>query len=276
MTPVAAIQMASGTQPQANLADARRRMAEAAEQGARVLVLPENFAFMGMQETDVLDIAEAPDGQGPLQRFLAEQARALGVWIVGGTLPLRAPDGRRVRSACLVYDEQGEVVARYDKIHLFDVHLPDNNEAYTESRVYQPGDEVVTVDTPAGRLGLAICYDLRFPELFRALLDQGAEWIALPSAFTAQTGQAHWEVLLRARAVENQLYVVAAAQGGFHVNGRETWGHSAVIDPWGRVLGELGRNPGVLLGEIDGREVERMRTVFPTVSHRRLGCAIPE
>ncbi|WP_028491819.1 carbon-nitrogen hydrolase family protein [Thioalkalivibrio sp. ALE19] len=276
MTPVAAIQMASGTQPQANLADARRRMAEAAEQGARVLVLPENFAFMGMQETDVLDIAEAPDGQGPLQRFLAEQARALGVWIVGGTVPLQAPDGERVRSACLVYDDRGELAARYDKIHLFDVHLPDNNEAYTESRVYQPGDEVVTVDTPAGRLGLAICYDLRFPELFRALLDQGAEWLALPSAFTAQTGQAHWEVLLRARAVENQMYVVAAAQGGFHVNGRETWGHSAVIDPWGRVLGELGRNPGVLLGEIDGREVERMRTVFPTVSHRRLGCAIPE
>ncbi|ADC72478.1 Nitrilase/cyanide hydratase and apolipoprotein N-acyltransferase [Thioalkalivibrio sp. K90mix] len=272
MTQVAAIQMASGPQPQANLLEAKRLLQEAADKGARLAVLPENFAFMGMQETDVLGIAEAADGAGPLQAFLSEQARRLGLWIVGGTVPLQTVDGQRVRSACLVFDDQGQQVARYDKIHLFDVQLPDSSEAYTESKVFERGDKVVVVDTPVGRMGLAICYDLRFPELFRALLDQGADWVALPAAFTAQTGQAHWDVLLRARAIENQYYMLSSAQGGFHVNGRETYGHSALVDPWGRVVDQLQRNPGVLLADLDHAQVERIRTVFPTIEHRRLAC----
>ncbi|WP_038082739.1 carbon-nitrogen hydrolase family protein [Thioalkalivibrio sp. ALgr1] len=272
MTQVAAIQMASGPQPQANLLEAKRLLQEAADKGARLAVLPENFAFMGMQESDILGIAEVADGAGPLQAFLAEQARRLGLWIVGGTVPLQTEDGGRVRSACLVFDDQGQQVARYDKIHLFDVQLPDSSEAYTESKVFERGDKVVVVDTPVGRMGLAICYDLRFPELFRALLDQGADWVALPAAFTAQTGQAHWDVLLRARAIENQYYMLSSAQGGFHVNGRETYGHSALIDPWGRVVDQLQRNPGVLLADLDHAQVERIRTVFPTIEHRRLVC----
>ncbi|WP_019625513.1 carbon-nitrogen hydrolase family protein [Thioalkalivibrio sp. ALJT] len=272
MNQVAAIQMASGPQPQANLLEAKRLLQEAADKGACLAVLPENFAFMGMQETDVLGIAEKPDGAGPLQAFLAEQARRLGLWIVGGTVPLQTADGQRARSACLVFDDHGQQVARYDKIHLFDVRLPDSTEAYTESRVFERGDAVVVVDTPVGRMGLAICYDLRFPELFRALLDRGAEWMVLPAAFTAQTGQAHWDVLLRARAIENQCYILAAAQGGFHVNGRETYGHSSLVDPWGRVVSQLQRNPGVLLATLDHAQVARIRSSFPAVDHRRLPC----
>ncbi len=276
MTQVAAIQMASGPQPRANLLEAGRLLREAAARGAQVAVLPENFAFMGMQETDTLEIAETAGGDGPMQAFLAQQARELGIWIVGGTIPLRTSMGERVRSACLVFDDQGTRVGRYDKIHLFDVRLPENGEAYTESRVFEPGDTVVAIDTPAGRMGLAICYDLRFPELFRALLDHGAEWVALPAAFTARTGQAHWEPLLRARAIENQCYLLAAAQGGFHVNGRETHGHSTLIDPWGRVLAELGRSPGVLVDALDREQVYRIRRSFPAVDHRRLpGPAAP-
>ncbi|WP_018140637.1 MULTISPECIES: carbon-nitrogen hydrolase family protein [unclassified Thioalkalivibrio] len=272
MNQVAAIQMASGPQPQANLLEAKRLLQEAADKGARLAVLPENFAFMGMQETDILGIAEVADGAGPLQAFLSEQARRLGLWIVGGTIPLQTEGGERVRSACLVFDDQGQQVARYDKIHLFDVRLPDSTEAYTESKVFERGDQVVVVDTPVGRMGLAICYDLRFPELFRALLDQDAEWVALPAAFTAQTGQAHWDVLLRARAIENQCFMLSAAQGGFHVNGRETYGHSALVDPWGRVVGQLQRNPGVLLAKLDHAQVKRIRNSFPAVEHRRLPC----
>ncbi|MGM0552827.1 MAG: carbon-nitrogen hydrolase family protein [Pseudomonadota bacterium] len=272
MTQVAALQMASGPQPSANLLEAGRLLREAAGRGARVAVLPENFAFMGMQETDILEVAENAGGDGPMQAFLAQQARELGIWIVGGTVPLRTPARDRVRSACLVFDDRGEPVARYDKIHLFDVRLPESGEAYTESQVFEPGDAVVAIDTPAGRLGLAVCYDLRFPELFRALLDHGVEWVALPAAFTARTGQAHWEPLLRARAIENQCYVLAAAQGGFHANGRETYGHSALIDPWGRVVAELGRSPGVLAGDLDREQLYRIRRSFPAVDHRRLAA----
>lgn len=272
MNQVAAIQMASGPQPQANLLEARRLLQAASDQGAQLAVLPENFAFMGMQETDILGIAEVADGAGPLQAFLGEQARRLGIWIVGGTIPLQTEHGERVRSACLVFDDQGRQVARYDKIHLFDVRLPDTTEAYTESRVFERGEQGVVVETPVGRMGLAVCYDLRFPELFRLLLDRGAEWVALPAAFTAQTGQAHWDVLLRARAIENQFYMLSAAQGGFHVNGRETYGHSALVEPWGRIVRQLQRNPGVLLAELDHTQVERIRNAFPAVAHRHLPC----
>ncbi|AHE97375.1 carbon-nitrogen hydrolase family protein [Thioalkalivibrio paradoxus] len=273
MTNIAAIQMASGPQPQANLLEAKRLLREAAEKGAKLAVLPENFAMMGMQETDVLKIAEDPR-DGPLQTFLAEQARRLGIWLVGGTIPLKTLRGDRARSTCMVFDDQGERVARYDKLHLFDVRLPDGDERYTESRIYEPGEQIVTLDTPFGRMGLAVCYDLRFPELFRGLLDQGAEFVAMPAAFTAQTGQAHWDILLRARAIENQMFMLAAAQGGFHVNGRETYGHSALIDPWGRVVAQLGRNPGVLVADLGCECVGRIRTLFPAVQHRRLACEV--
>ena len=273
MSQVAAIQMASGPQPQANLLEVKRMLKQAVKQGAQLAVLPENFAMMGMQDADLLKIAEDPK-DGPLQSFLSEQARRLGIWLVGGTIPLKTLRGDRARSSCLVFNDRGERVARYDKLHLFDVHVPDSNEHYAESRVLESGDHIATLDTPFGRMGLAICYDLRFPELFRGLLDQGAEFVAMPAAFTAQTGQAHWDVLLRARAIENQMFMLAAAQGGFHLNGRETYGHSSLVDPWGRVVAQLGRNPGVLVADLASDCVGRIRKLFPAVEHRRLACEV--
>lgn len=271
MAQIAALQMASAPQVQANLLEARRLLQESAAKGAALAVLPENFAMMGIQDADLLSIAEEP-GKGPLQDFLSSQASRLKMWVVGGTIPLRAMRDDRVRAACLVFNDQGEMVARYDKIHLFDVHVPDSTEHYFESKIIEPGQSLVTVDTPIGRMGLAICYDLRFPELFRGLLDQGAEFVVIPSAFTALTGQAHWETLLRARAIENQYFILAAAQGGFHLNGRETHGHSALVDPWGRVEGMLARNPGVLVADLDCDCVVKIRRLFPAVQHRHFRC----
>lgn len=271
MTRIAAIQMASSPQVQANVLEARRLLQDAANKGAALAVLPENFAMMAMHDNDLLTIVEKP-GTGPLQDFLAQQARRLGIWIVGGTIPLRSERADRVRASCLVFSDRGEWVGRYDKIHLFDVHVPDSDERYTESAIIEPGNRLVTLETPVGRMGLAVCYDLRFPELFRGLLDQGAKFVVMPSAFTALTGQAHWEILLRARAIENQYFLLAAAQGGFHLNGRETYGHSALVDPWGRIEASLGRNPGVLVAEMDCECVERIRRLFPAVHHRRLDC----
>jgi len=263
--------MASGPQVAANLQEAARLIEQAVRQGARLIVLPENFAIMPLRDADRLSAAER-DGQGPIQEFLSQQARQHGIWLVGGTLPLRASDSKRVRAACLLYNDRGERAARYDKIHLFDVRL-DNGEEYNESAVIEPGDEAVVVDTPFGRLGLAICYDLRFPELFRKLLDQGAHLFAVPSAFTVHTGRAHWEVLVRARAVENLAYVVAAAQGGYHLNGRETYGDSMIVNPWGEVLDRLSRGSGVVLADLDRHFFEQTRNRFPSVQHRRLRCA---
>jgi len=265
---VAAIQMASGPQVAANLNEAARHIGKAAAGGARLVVLPENFAIMAQQDADRLAAAEH-DGQGPIQEFLAAQARTHGVWLVGGTIPLKASDPNRVRAACLLLNDLGERVARYDKIHLFDVNL-DNGELYNESASIEPGDTPVVVDTPFGKLGLAVCYDLRFPELFRQLLEQGAELFAVPSAFTVRTGRAHWEVLVRARAVENLSYVIAAAQGGYHVNGRETYGDSMIVNPWGEVLDRLARGSGVVLADLDRRYFEHTRTSFPSIQHRKL------
>ncbi|MBD3619296.1 MAG: carbon-nitrogen hydrolase family protein [Chromatiales bacterium] len=273
MNLVAAIQMASGPNLQANLAEAERLIAEAAKAGARLVVLPENFALMGMSEKDVLKIRE-DDGGGPLQAFLAAQARQHGIWLVGGTIPLRVTDSDRVRSACLLFDDQGKRVARYDKIHLFDVTLEESGESYNESATFQHGSEIVVVDTPVGKLGLAVCYDLRFPELFRGMLDRGVEIVALPAAFTAITGKAHWESLIRARAIENLIYMVTAAQGGYHVSGRETYGDSMVVDPWGTVLNRLPRGSGVVLGKVDLDRLHSTRRSFPTIAHRRLTCKI--
>jgi len=274
MVMVAGVQMASGPQVTANLIEAERLLVRAAQAGARIAVLPEHFACMGMKDTDKLAVAEAP-GDGPIQDQLARIAQREGLWIVAGTVPLRAADNAKVSAACLVFDAQGQQIARFDKMHLFDVHLPASEETYRESATQLAGDQVVVVDTPAGRMGLAVCYDLRFPELFRAMVDAGAEWFALPAAFTHLTGQAHWELLLRARAVENLMYGVAAAQGGYHANGRETFGHSLIVDPWGAVVDVLPRGSGIVLGDLDTERVHALRTRFPALSHRRFGVVLP-
>jgi nitrilase len=252
-----------------NLDSASRLLREARAQGARVAALPENFAFMGVTEADKFAIAEV-DGDGPIQAWVASLARELDLWIVAGTIPLHVPGESRLAAACLVCDAAGRRVARYDKIHLFDVAIPGREERYQESSSVMPGTTPVCVDTPAGRLGLAVCYDLRFPELFRHLLGLGAEWFCLPSAFTAPTGRAHWETLLRARAIENLCHVVAPAQSGFHENGRETHGDSMIVDCWGRVLARLPRGTGVVAAEIDLVRQREVRQNFPCVDHRRL------
>jgi nitrilase len=265
---VAAIQMVTGADVARNLAAAGRLLGDARERGAVVAALPENFAFMGLDEADKLAIAE-DDAGGPIQSRVSGLARTLGLWIVAGTIPLRVPGESRVAAACLVYDADGRRVARYDKIHLFDVAIPGRDERYQESASVRPGRDAVCVPTPAGTLGLAVCYDLRFPEHFRRLLDLGAEWFCLPSAFTAPTGRAHWETLLRARAIENLCHVVAPAQSGFHDNGRETHGDSMIVDCWGRVLARLPRGSGVVLADIDLVRQRELRQNFPTLDHRR-------
>jgi nitrilase len=259
--------MTSGAEVGANLREAEKLIARATRAGAQLIVLPENFACMPKAEADRLAVAE-DDGRGPIQDFLATRARTEKVWIVGGTIPLRA-GADKARAACLLYDDSGARVARYDKIHLFDVQLP-NGEVYRESRAIEAGDTLVVVDTPVGRLGLAVCYDLRFPELFRGLLDRGAELLALPAAFTAHTGRAHWEVLLRARAVENFFYVAASAQWGTHANGRHTHGDSMIVNPWGEVLDRLPQGTGYAIAEIDLDEQARLRQNLPALEHRRL------
>ena len=268
----AAVQMASGPQVDANLLEAGRLVAQAAEAGARLVVLPENFAFLGARERDKLAVREA-EGEGPIQAFLSQQAARHGIWLVGGTVPLATADPSRVRAACLLYGPDGKAVARYDKMHLFDVEVPDSGERYTESETIEPGDGPVVAETPLGRVGLAVCYDLRFPELFRAMVDRGMELLAVPSAFTAVTGRAHWELLVRARAVENQCHVIAAAQGGYHVDGRETHGDSMIVDPWGTVLGRLPRGAGIVVADLDPERTREIRGRFPALAHRRLRCA---
>lgn len=271
MTKMACIQMASGPNVGANLIEAGKLIHQAAKQGAKLVVLPENFAIMGLKATDTLKVREA-DGSGLMQNFLAQQAQRHQVWIVGGTIPLVADDPNKVRAACLLYNDLGQRVARYDKIHLFDVQVVGSDERYTESETIEAGNELVVVDTPFGRLGLAICYDIRFPELFRAMLDQDMDFIAVPSAFTAITGRAHWECLVRSRAIENLAYVFAAAQGGYHLNGRETHGDAMIVDPWGTVLDRLPRGSGVVCAEVDLERVRSTRRHFPAISHRRLRC----
>jgi len=269
LSKVAAIQMTSCADVGRNLESAALMIRGARAQGAAVAALPENFAFMGMSEADKLAIAEDA-GSGPIQQFLSDTAAQHGLWIVGGTVPLRVEGDSRVAAACLVYDAKGRLAARYDKIHLFDVDIPGKVEKYRESSSVRAGSEPVCVDTPAGRLGLAVCYDLRFPELFRRLLGMGAEWFCLPSAFTAPTGRAHWEVLLRARAIENLCPMVAPAQSGFHENGRETYGDSLITDCWGKVMARLPRGTGVISAEIDLVRSREVRHNFPAITHRRL------
>jgi nitrilase len=268
---VAAIQMTSVDDVAVNLARAREKLAEAAHRGARLAVLPENFAFMAADEAARARIAE-PDGSGPIQEFLADCARELGLWIVGGTIPLASAERERPFAACCVWDDRGRRAGRYDKIHLFDVRVPDSAEAYRESSRTMPGSAPLTLATPFGPLGVAVCYDLRFPELFRGMLDAGVTVIALPAAFTQRTGQAHWHTLLRARAIENLCYVVAAAQAGEHPGGRRTYGHSLVVGPWGEILAEAPAGPGVVTATLDDAYLQSLRAQFPVLSHRRLGA----
>lgn len=268
MNHVAAIQMISGADVQANLDNAARLIAQAAEQGARLVLLPECFAAFGNRSLQAMGAAEY-EGNGPIRRFLGEQARQHGIWLVGGSIPLPAEPGGKAMACCLVVDGQGREVARYDKLHLFDVEVSDNQRSYRESRDYGYGDRVVCIDTPVGRLGLSICYDVRFAELYQALRNQGAELIVVPSAFTAVTGAAHWEVLLRARAIESQCYVLAANQGGTHANSRETFGHSCLIDPWGDVKACLPQGEGVICGAIDLQHLNTIRGRMPVAEHRR-------
>jgi predicted amidohydrolase len=264
---VAAVQMTSGAEVAANLEQARVGLEEAARLGAQLAVLPENFAFMGLGDADKRRIAEV-EGTGPIQEFLSHTASRLQMWIVGGTIPLRAgPDGR-VAAASVVYRADGSRAVRYDKIHLFDVDIPARNETYRESAHVAPGSRPEVIDTPVGRLGLSVCYDVRFPELFRALSAAGAQVLVVPSAFTAPTGRAHWETLLRARAIENLCFVIAPAQSGFHANGRETYGDSMIVDYWGRILRRLPRGKGCVVADLDLAAQAEVRQSFPALRHR--------
>ena len=267
---VAAVQMETSADVSANLAEAARHIESAAAQDVKLVALPEFFALMGKHPQDALDIREA-DGEGPIQDFLSEQARTHSLWIVGGTIPMRCEQVEKFRAASLLFNDRGERVARYDKIHLFDVTVNDTKRHYSESQTASPGGDAVVVDTPLGRLGLTVCYDVRFPELFRQLAKQGMDVLMLPSAFTAVTGAAHWETLLRARAIENLCYLVAPAQQGYHANGRETFGDSMIVDPWGAVLARLTSGPGIVVHEIDLERVQTLRRDFPVLEHIRVG-----
>lgn len=260
---VAAIQMVSTPIVRENLDAASQLIAKAAESGARLVALPEYFCFMGQKDHDKLAIREM-EGTGPIQEFLAGQARRHGIYVIGGTLPLASPDASRVYNTSLVYGPDGEPMVRYDKIHLF--NFKRGTEAYDESIAIRPGTEVRTVDTPFAKVGLSVCYDLRFPELYRALGQ--VDLILVPAAFTFTTGKAHWELLLRARAIENQCYVLAPAQGGAHPNGRRTWGHSMLIDPWGDIVDVLPEGPGVVAGNIEPARLAEVRTALPALRHR--------
>lgn len=267
MAKIAVAQMTSSSSVTENLQTVERIVGHAKEQGAQLLLLPENFAFMGLKEGDKLNIAEVY-GQGAIQDKISHLAREFSIWIIAGTIPLKG-QGSRVRASSLVYDQEGLCAARYDKIHLFDVRVSEQ-EAHQESLSVEPGEELVVVDTPVGKVGLSVCYDLRFPELYQQLQVKGAQLFSIPAAFTAVTGLAHWEILLKARAIENLCYVLAANQGGHHENGRQTYGHSMVIEPWGKTLAVQQEGIGIECAEIDLTAMQQIRKQFPCNEHHRL------
>jgi nitrilase len=262
---VAALQMVSTPRLADNLQSAARLIDEAVAQGAELVALPEYFAIMGMTDADKVSLRER-DGQGPIQDFLAAAAGRHGIWLIGGSLPLSTDDPAKVFNSCLVYDPRGQRVARYDKIHLFGFRQ--GNENYDESATIQAGSQVVSFATPFGRVGLSICYDLRFPELYRALAV--TDLVVVPAAFTETTGRAHWEILLRARAIENQCYVLAVAQGGRHENGRETHGNSMLVDPWGNILDRKLKGPGIVVADLERARLDEVRASLPALAHRKL------
>ncbi len=268
---VAAIQMTSGLDVKKNLSIAKHLIQKAVDGGANIIVLPEMFAVMGVDQMDKVKMRE-PFGHGPIQDFLSEAAATHHIWLVGGTIPLTVEkNDEKVNASCLLLNDQGKVVARYDKIHLFDVSIHQTRESYHESKTTEPGNKVVVAQTPWGKLGLAVCYDLRFPELFRTMSDQEVEMVVLPAAFTFTTGSLHWDVLVRARAIENQVYLIAAAQTGVHENGRKTYGHSMIVDPWGVVKASLSDDQGVVRATLDFDYLKKIRGEFPVLSHRILG-----
>lgn len=269
MTRTAAIQMNSGPEVSANLALADRLLGDASADGCTVAVLPENFALMPTRGRDKAKHAELP-GDGPIQAFLADAAKRHGLWVIGGSIPLVSPDKERVYGACVVVDNTGQASVTYRKIHLFDVDLPDRDESYRESNSMYPGEETAVVNTPIGIVGLTICYDVRFPELFRALVDQGATVFTIPAAFTVVTGTAHWHTLLRARAIENLAWVIAPGQFGTHADGRSTYGHSLICDPWGKIVAEQADGNAVVAAEVDHETPLHLRHEFPALSNRRL------
>lgn len=262
---VGLVQMVSGPAVAENLESAARLIAQAAAQGAKLVALPEYFCILGLRDTDKVAVREK-DGAGPIQEFLAATARRLGIWLVGGSVPLECADSRKVRNSCLVYDREGRRVARYDKIHLFGLEL--GEERFDEGRTIEAGTDPCAIDSPFGRMAISLCYDVRFPELYRALAPM--DIILVPSAFTATTGRAHWETLLRARAIENLAWVLAPAQGGTHANGRQTYGHSMVVDPWGKVVAERATGAGVVMADIDPAFQAKMRSSLPALTHRVL------
>ena len=265
---IAALQMVSTPRVEDNLAAAARLIGEAAAAGAGLVALPEYFCLMGRAERDKLAVAE-PYGAGPIQAMLTEAARRHGVWIVGGTLPIASGDPDHAYNTSLAVAPDGRVAARYDKMHLF--RFSDGREDFDERRVLRAGDAPVAFDAGGWRVGMSVCYDLRFPELYRALTREACDLLAVPSAFTVPTGRAHWELLLRARAVENQCYVIAPAQGGTHESGRRTWGHSMIVDPWGEVLAMREEGEGVVLATLDAARLAAVRAQLPALQHRRLG-----
>jgi nitrilase len=269
MIRVAAIQMVSTDYVETNLSSAAKLIQQAAADRAELLVLPENFPLMGMHEQDKIAIRE-PYGNGPIQTFMEDQARLHNIWLMGGTIPIQADAPDKIRATCLLYNPQGECVARYDKIHLFDVSVNGGDETYNESSTIEAGTGITVAKTPFGNIGMSVCYDLRFPELYRNMHGQDVNIITVPSAFTAITGKAHWETLLRARAVENLCYVIAPNQGGRHINNRETWGHSMVINPWGDILAVVEQGEGIACADIDLDQLKTLRNNFPTLKHRTM------
>jgi predicted amidohydrolase len=270
MINVAAIQMVSTDTVNENLNIAQKLINEAVSKNAKFVTLPENFPLMGKEDSDRLAITEA-FGTGPIQTFLSQQSKQHQIWLLGGTIPLNSGKPDKVLAASLLYNPKGECVAHYDKIHLFDVLVNEsNNESYKESNTFEAGNELVVAQTEIGNIGLSVCYDLRFPELYRRMQNDNVQIITAPSAFTATTGEAHWETLLRARAIENLCYVIASNQGGRHVNERETWGHSMIVDPWGTVLASVNKGTGVAIAGIDLDKQAKLRNSFPALSHMRL------
>ena len=269
MIRVAAIQMVSTDNVETNFSSAAKLIQQAAADRAELLVLPENFPLMGMHEQDKIAIRE-PYGNGPIQTFMEDQAKLHKIWLMGGTIPIQADAPDKIRATCLLYNPQGECVARYDKIHLFDVSVNGGDETYNESSTIEAGTGITVAKTPFGNIGMSVCYDLRFPELYRNMHGQDVNIITVPSAFTAITGKAHWETLLRARAVENLCYVIAPNQGGRHINNRETWGHSMVINPWGDILAVVEQGEGIACADIDLDQLKTLRNNFPALKHRTM------
>ncbi len=269
MTRVAVIQMVSTDHVSENLETASELINAASKEGAAFILLPENFAFMGKEEQDKLNTSE-PAGEGPIQDFLSQQAKTHNIWLCGGTIPMATSAPDKITATSLIVDPQGKLFARYDKIHLFDVCVDNGDESYQESSTFVPGDEIVVARTPFANIGMSVCYDLRFPELYRKMHDQQVNLIITPSAFTYTTGKSHWESLLKVRAVENLSYVMASSQGGLHVNDRKTWGHSMIVSPWGEVLACVDSGPGFACADLDMQTLETLRKNFPALEHRKI------